>query len=338
MAHERDDRWRGGREEPRGFGDYQQGDSREFGRDRDRQGNQRGFFERAGDEISSWFRDESSGGREDRGSDRWRGPDRGQEQGWSSSDRDRDWDRSDHRDRGRDEERSYRPMRWTSSDRDYREGHGREMEPSRDYRPMTGDYGRGAGQDRDYGWQRRGEESRYPDRGSEWQRDPYRRTSFAGSAVSSNRQDAPYDEWRRRHMEEIDRDYDDYRRDRQQHFESSFGEWRERREGKRQMLGRIREHMDVVGSDGEHVGTVDRIAGDKVILTRSDPESGGHHHSISCTAIDRVEENRVILDVDSDRARDRWRDEDRERALFEREDQGSSGPHMLGRSFSGTYR
>ena len=33
-----------------------------------------------------------------------------------------------------------------------------------------------------------------------------------------------------------------------------------------------------------------------------------------------------------------WRDEDRGRALFEREDQGSEGPHILDRSFEGTYR
>ena len=27
---------------------------------------------------------------------------------------------------------------------------------------------------------------------------------------------------------------------------------------------KIREHMEVVGSDGEHVGTVDKIEGDKI--------------------------------------------------------------------------
>ena len=32
-----------------------------------------------------------------------------------------------------------------------------------------------------------------------------------------------------------------------------------------------------------------------------------------------------------------WRDEENSRALFERHDQGSEGPHMLNRSFSGTY-
>jgi hypothetical protein len=33
-----------------------------------------------------------------------------------------------------------------------------------------------------------------------------------------------------------------------------------------------------------------------------------------------------------------WQDEERSRALYERENSGSPGPHMLNRSFSGTYR
>ena len=95
--------------------------------------------------------------------------------------------------------------------------------------------------------------------------------------------------------------------------------------------------MEVLGSDGEHVGTVDRTAGDRIILTKSDPESGGAHHSLMCTAIERVEGDKVMLDMTAEQAKQRWRDESRERALFEREDQGEAGPGMLNRSFSGTY-
>jgi hypothetical protein len=139
-------------------------------------------------------------------------------------------------------------------------------------------------------------------------------------------------------MEDLDRDYGEYRRERQSKFEEDFGGWRQRRQSKRQMLGQIREHMEVTGNDGEHVGTVDRVAGDRIILTRSDPQSGGVHHSLSCADLDRVEGDRVILDCSAEKARERWRDESRSRALFEREDQGRAGPHVLGRSFSGTYR
>jgi hypothetical protein len=173
--------------------------------------------------------------------------------------------------------------------------------------------------------------------GTEWDRDPYRRTSFAGSRARSNH-DLHYEEWRRQQMEDLDRDYDEYRHERQSRFEEDFGGWRDRRKSKRELLRGIREHMEVVGSDDKHVGTVDRIAGDRIILTRSDPQSGGVHHSLSCTDVDRVDNDRVVLDCTADKARERWRDESRGRALFEREDQGRAGPHILDRSFSGTYR
>jgi hypothetical protein len=139
-------------------------------------------------------------------------------------------------------------------------------------------------------------------------------------------------------MDELDRDYDDYRRENQSRFESDFGTWRERRMHKRGLLDQIREHMEVAGSDDEHVGTIDCVAGDRIILTKSDPESGGVHHSLSCSDIDRVEGDRVILDVSADRAKQQWRDESRNRALFERDDQGEMGPRALNRSFEGTYR
>jgi hypothetical protein len=96
--------------------------------------------------------------------------------------------------------------------------------------------------------------------------------------------------------------------------------------------------MEVVGNDDQHIGTVEKVAGDRLILTKSDPGSGGSHHSISCSDIDLVDGERVILDCSADQARNRWRDEHRGRALFEREDQGEMGPRMLDRSFEGTYR
>jgi hypothetical protein len=96
--------------------------------------------------------------------------------------------------------------------------------------------------------------------------------------------------------------------------------------------------MEVVGSDDSHVGTVDKVRGDRIILAKSDPDSGGVHHSISCADVGRVEGDRVYLDCSAEEARNRWRDESRSRALFEREDQGEMGPRTLDRSFEGTYR
>jgi hypothetical protein len=40
--------------------------------------------------------------------------------------------------------------------------------------------------------------------------------------------------------------------------------------------------MEVVRSDGKHVGTVDHKEGyDRIILTKDDPMARGHHHVIS---------------------------------------------------------
>jgi hypothetical protein len=38
----------------------------------------------------------------------------------------------------------------------------------------------------------------------------------------------------------------------------------------------VQEHMEVVGSDGKHVGTVDhKESADLIILTNDDPNAGG---------------------------------------------------------------
>src|SRR3546814_5990956 len=68
--------------------------------------------------------------------------------------------------------------------------------------------------------------------------------------------DSDYHQWRNRQIEALDREYDDYRRERQSRFESDFGGWRQQRATQRQHLTQARENMEVVGSDGEHVGKV----------------------------------------------------------------------------------
>ena len=71
---------------------------------------------------------------------------------------------------------------------------------------------------------------------------------------------------------------------------------------------RIREHMEVVGSDGQHVGTVDHVEGGQIKLTRSDPSAGGEHHYLSADRVRTVGE-RVELDCPADEARRSWRSE-----------------------------
>jgi len=43
------------------------------------------------------------------------------------------------------------------------------------------------------------------------------------------------------------------------------------------MQQNIKEHMDVLGSDGALVGKVDHVEGSEIKLTKSSGESGQHH-------------------------------------------------------------
>ncbi|MEA3044759.1 MAG: hypothetical protein QOJ53_836 [Sphingomonadales bacterium] len=60
----------------------------------------------------------------------------------------------------------------------------------------------------------------------------------------------------------------------------------------------IREGMEVIGADGVHVGTIDRIDGDRIKLTKADSGEGshqGHHHYLSRGLIADVEGDTVRL-------------------------------------------
>lgn len=60
----------------------------------------------------------------------------------------------------------------------------------------------------------------------------------------------------------------------------------------------IREHMEVIGADGVHVGTVDKVEGNRIKLTRKDSGEGsheGHHHYIDRGLVAGVEGDKVRL-------------------------------------------
>jgi hypothetical protein len=67
----------------------------------------------------------------------------------------------------------------------------------------------------------------------------------------------------------------------------------------------IKEHMEVIGADGVHVGTVDCVKGDRIVLTKSESaaqiegasggQHEGHHHSISLGLVADIEGNQVRL-------------------------------------------
>jgi len=61
---------------------------------------------------------------------------------------------------------------------------------------------------------------------------------------------------------------------------------------------RIKEHMEVIGADGVHVGTVDRVENGRIKLTRADSGEGhhrGHHHYVDMGLVADVEGQKVRL-------------------------------------------
>lgn len=381
---------------------------------------ERGFLERAKDEVSSWFgddeggqrrmQDDRSGGRDNMnwsrgGSSDYR-PSRyeGDEQrryGGSSYGREgerfgRDDDRYAGRSGyGRDEDdrggRTYRSGGETMGDRGrtYPGTLGQTVHRNRDD-DHGGVYSRDEGSGREYARYRAGGGgSDRPQRSGmgaqDFARSQYGRQDFSQDQDNdrnygrtynqggwgdrdSQRQsyggDDHYNQWRQRQMEELDRDYHDYRREHQSRFANEFSGWRSQRQSKRQMLSAIREHMEVVDENGEHIGAVDKVRGDQIILTRNDPAAGGVHRSLSCSLLNRVED-KVYLSGTAATIRNQLheqRDDDRDGrgsgrgggilgGLFGggRSDDGrrgersttnraeGDGPHVLDRSFSGTY-
>lgn len=68
-------------------------------------------------------------------------------------------------------------------------------------------------------------------------------------------------------------------------------------------LSAIREHMEVIGADGVRLGTVDKVEGDRIKLTRADSGShSDHHHYISGGLVAEVEGDRVRLSANADNA------------------------------------
>ncbi|MBV9883281.1 MAG: DUF2171 domain-containing protein [Sphingomonadaceae bacterium] len=79
-------------------------------------------------------------------------------------------------------------------------------------------------------------------------------------------------------------------------------------------ISQVKEHMEVVGADGAHVGMVDKVAGSRIKLTRPDSGShSGHHHYVSAGLIAAVEGNQVRLSASGANA-----------ALLEEEQDGSA--------------
>lgn len=68
-------------------------------------------------------------------------------------------------------------------------------------------------------------------------------------------------------------------------------------------MNAIKEHDEVIGADGVHVGTVDHVEGNRIKLTKKDSGQGeheGHHHYISQGLIASVQDGVVRLSANAD--------------------------------------
>ena len=67
-------------------------------------------------------------------------------------------------------------------------------------------------------------------------------------------------------------------------------------------LDEIREHMEVIGADGVHLGTVDHVEDGRIKLTKADSGEGhhkGHHHFIDLGLVADVEGQKVRLSANA---------------------------------------
>jgi hypothetical protein len=70
----------------------------------------------------------------------------------------------------------------------------------------------------------------------------------------------------------------------------------------------IREHAEVTGSDGGHVGTVDHLDGASIKLAKRDPDSGGDHHWIPLSWVESADSGAVRLNRSAEQAQREWSD------------------------------
>ena len=66
-------------------------------------------------------------------------------------------------------------------------------------------------------------------------------------------------------------------------------------------VSQIEEHMEVVGSDNQHVGTVDNVG---LKLTKNDPAAHGQHHYLKLEKVVSIEGGKLVLSMPAAEALD----------------------------------
>jgi len=67
-------------------------------------------------------------------------------------------------------------------------------------------------------------------------------------------------------------------------------------------ISELQPHMEVIGADGVHVGTIDRIEGARIKLTKNDSGQGrqpSHHHYLDAGLVASIEGNQVRLSANA---------------------------------------
>jgi hypothetical protein len=67
----------------------------------------------------------------------------------------------------------------------------------------------------------------------------------------------------------------------------------------------IREHMKVMGSDRQQVGTVDHVEGNRLKLAKNDSPDGKHHY-IELSSCERIDGENVVLNQTCEQAKKAW--------------------------------
>jgi hypothetical protein len=68
-------------------------------------------------------------------------------------------------------------------------------------------------------------------------------------------------------------------------------------------LSKVKEHAEVIGADGVHVGTVDSVEGNRIKLTMADSGQGrhkGHHHYVPGGLVAEIADGKIRLSANAD--------------------------------------
>ncbi|MCM8556280.1 SWFGD domain-containing protein [Sphingomicrobium sediminis] len=244
-----------GRFEGRNYGRRPQQMRGDYGYER----SERDFFDRAGDEVLSWFGDDEAARRRELD----------ERYGYTG-----DGYKNQHFEfeNGRNVSEGYRRP-YDSEDRFSRSNS--EMNERGYDRVDAYDYDRGYTQNR-------------------WGR-PQTQSEFTT--------DENYSQWRARQIDALDRDYREWRLENQERFNDEFASWRESRENMRVRLNQLDDNATLVASDGETIGNIDTVIGDRIVVKNdSDNDQRG---MFSLRNVETIEQGQVKLNLDSELAKSR---------------------------------